>query len=153
MLTTLPPSVSRLSTENVGTSTSHNPMGLHGMLQGQLSFLCVPIQTSLLNTVEERTNYSKTSTYEYTEQHKHRNISMHPCPSGIRTHDPIVWQVEPSMPFRSRSTFKVIFPFRNEQNVFHQRQLRTFVWQQPNACFDVLHTYTSKRGFEAMACI
>jgi hypothetical protein len=35
-LTTLPPSVSRLSTENVGASTSHNPMGLHGLLQGQL---------------------------------------------------------------------------------------------------------------------
>jgi hypothetical protein len=33
-LTTLPPSVSRLSRENVGASTSHNPMGLHGLLQG-----------------------------------------------------------------------------------------------------------------------
>jgi hypothetical protein len=33
-LTTLPPSVSRLSRENVGPSTSHNPMGLHGLLQG-----------------------------------------------------------------------------------------------------------------------
>jgi hypothetical protein len=32
-LTTLPPSVSRLSGENVGASTSHNPMGLHGLLQ------------------------------------------------------------------------------------------------------------------------
>jgi hypothetical protein len=32
-LTTLPPSVSRLSSEIVGTSTSHNPMGLHGLLQ------------------------------------------------------------------------------------------------------------------------
>jgi hypothetical protein len=32
--TTLPPSVSRLSTDNVGASTSHNPMGLHGLLQG-----------------------------------------------------------------------------------------------------------------------
>jgi hypothetical protein len=35
-LTTLPPSVSRLSRENVGASTSHNPMDLHGLLQGQL---------------------------------------------------------------------------------------------------------------------
>jgi hypothetical protein len=35
-LTTLPPSVSRLSRENVGASTSHNPMGLHGLLQGEL---------------------------------------------------------------------------------------------------------------------
>jgi hypothetical protein len=33
-LTTLPPSVSRLSRENVGASTSHNRMGLHGLLQG-----------------------------------------------------------------------------------------------------------------------
>jgi hypothetical protein len=33
-LTTLPPSVSRLSTESVGASTSHNPMGLHDLLQG-----------------------------------------------------------------------------------------------------------------------
>jgi hypothetical protein len=30
-LTTLPPSVSRLSRENVGTSTSHDPLGLHGL--------------------------------------------------------------------------------------------------------------------------
>jgi hypothetical protein len=28
------PSVSRLSRENVRASTSHNPMGLHGLLQG-----------------------------------------------------------------------------------------------------------------------
>jgi hypothetical protein len=33
-LTTLPPSASRLSRENAGASTSHNPMGLHGLLQG-----------------------------------------------------------------------------------------------------------------------
>jgi hypothetical protein len=32
-LTTLPPSVSRLSRQNVGASTSHNPMGFHGLLQ------------------------------------------------------------------------------------------------------------------------
>jgi hypothetical protein len=37
-LTTLPPSVSRLSKKYVGTSTSHNPMGLHGPLQGYLYF-------------------------------------------------------------------------------------------------------------------
>jgi hypothetical protein len=30
-LTILPPSVSRLSRENVGASTSHNPVGLHGL--------------------------------------------------------------------------------------------------------------------------
>jgi hypothetical protein len=33
-LITLPPSVSRLSRENVGASTAHKPMGLHGLLQG-----------------------------------------------------------------------------------------------------------------------
>jgi hypothetical protein len=38
-LTTSKPSVSRLSRENVGASTSHNSMGLHGLLQGQLYFL------------------------------------------------------------------------------------------------------------------
>jgi hypothetical protein len=27
----LPPSVSRMSRENMGASTSHNPMGLHGL--------------------------------------------------------------------------------------------------------------------------
>jgi hypothetical protein len=32
-LTTLQPSVSHF-VENVGASTSHNPMGLHGLLQG-----------------------------------------------------------------------------------------------------------------------
>jgi hypothetical protein len=30
-LTPLPPSMNRLSRENVGASTSHNPMGLHGL--------------------------------------------------------------------------------------------------------------------------
>jgi hypothetical protein len=30
------PSVSRLSGQNVGDSTSHNPMGLQGLLQGWL---------------------------------------------------------------------------------------------------------------------
>jgi hypothetical protein len=33
-LTTSPPSVSQLSKQNVGASTSHNLMGLHGLLQG-----------------------------------------------------------------------------------------------------------------------
>jgi hypothetical protein len=33
-LTTLPPSVSQLSRQNVGASTSHNPMGFHSLLQG-----------------------------------------------------------------------------------------------------------------------
>jgi hypothetical protein len=33
-LTTLPPSVSRLSRESMRASTSHNPTGLHGLLQG-----------------------------------------------------------------------------------------------------------------------
>jgi hypothetical protein len=34
-----PPSVSRLSRENMVASTSHTPMGLHGLLQGQLTNL------------------------------------------------------------------------------------------------------------------
>jgi hypothetical protein len=33
-LTVSPPSVRRLSRENVGASISHNPMGLHRLLQG-----------------------------------------------------------------------------------------------------------------------
>jgi hypothetical protein len=33
-LTTLPPYVCWLSGQNLGASTSHNPMGLHGLLQG-----------------------------------------------------------------------------------------------------------------------
>jgi hypothetical protein len=37
-LTTLPPSVNRLSRQNAGASTSHNPMGLHDLSQGQLFF-------------------------------------------------------------------------------------------------------------------
>jgi hypothetical protein len=32
-LTTLPPSVKRLSRQNLEASTSHKPMGLHGLLQ------------------------------------------------------------------------------------------------------------------------
>jgi hypothetical protein len=42
-LTTLPPSVRRLSRENVGASTSHKAMGLHGLLQGYL-YLFLPLQ-------------------------------------------------------------------------------------------------------------
>jgi hypothetical protein len=34
MLITLKPSLSQLFREHVGASTSHNPMGLHGLLQG-----------------------------------------------------------------------------------------------------------------------
>jgi hypothetical protein len=33
-LITLPPSVNQLSRQNMGASMSHNPMGLHGLLQG-----------------------------------------------------------------------------------------------------------------------
>jgi hypothetical protein len=42
-LKTLPPSVSRLSRENVGASTSHSPMGLHGLLQGYLHLFLPPL--------------------------------------------------------------------------------------------------------------
>jgi hypothetical protein len=38
-LTALLPSVSRLSRENMGASTSHNPMGLHVLLQGYFYLL------------------------------------------------------------------------------------------------------------------
>jgi hypothetical protein len=40
-LTTSPPSVSRLCRENVGAPKSHNPMGLHGLLQGSF-YLFLP---------------------------------------------------------------------------------------------------------------
>jgi hypothetical protein len=40
-LTTLQPSVSGPSRQNVGASTSHNRMGLHGLLQGYLYLLRV----------------------------------------------------------------------------------------------------------------
>jgi hypothetical protein len=36
-LTTLPLSLSRLSRENVGASTSHNTVGLHGLLENKLN--------------------------------------------------------------------------------------------------------------------
>jgi hypothetical protein len=36
--TTSSPSVGRLSRENMGASTSHNPMGLHGMLRDTFTF-------------------------------------------------------------------------------------------------------------------
>jgi hypothetical protein len=42
-VTILPPSVSRSSRENVGALTSHNPMGLHGLLQGQLFYLMTTV--------------------------------------------------------------------------------------------------------------
>jgi hypothetical protein len=35
-LTILPPSVNRFFRENVGALTSENPVGLHGLLQGQI---------------------------------------------------------------------------------------------------------------------
>jgi hypothetical protein len=41
-LTTLPQSVSWLSGQNVVAPTSHNPMGLHGLLQGQLYICLLP---------------------------------------------------------------------------------------------------------------
>jgi hypothetical protein len=47
-LTTSPPSVSRLSRENVGDSTSHNPMSLHGLLQGQLYLYLTVIREPII---------------------------------------------------------------------------------------------------------
>jgi hypothetical protein len=54
MLATLPPSVSRLSRENVVASSSHNHMSLHGLLQWEfyLTFLpYLPITHFLLLTL------------------------------------------------------------------------------------------------------
>jgi hypothetical protein len=51
-LTTSPPSHSRLSRlDNVGASTSHNPMGLHGLLRGYLS-LFSSLQVSALDRTQ-----------------------------------------------------------------------------------------------------
>jgi hypothetical protein len=55
-LTTLPPSVSRLSRENVGASTSHKPMSLHGLLHGQLHLF-----SSISNNGSSRSNNSDSS--------------------------------------------------------------------------------------------
>jgi hypothetical protein len=47
-LTTSPPSVSRFSRENVGTSTSDNPMGLHGLLRDSFtSFFSVSVPNEM----------------------------------------------------------------------------------------------------------
>jgi hypothetical protein len=52
-LTTLPPSVSRLSKVNVGASTSHNPMGLHGLLQRKLClFFLLPFTFTFKGLIE-----------------------------------------------------------------------------------------------------
>jgi hypothetical protein len=40
-LTSLPPSISRLSRENVGISTSRNPMDLHGLYRDSFAFSCI----------------------------------------------------------------------------------------------------------------
>jgi hypothetical protein len=39
VLTTLPPSLSRLSRQNVGASTSYTPIGLHSLLRDSFTFL------------------------------------------------------------------------------------------------------------------
>jgi hypothetical protein len=46
--TTLPQSVSRMSRENVGASTSHNSMGLHDLLQGQIYINFVNVKQEFL---------------------------------------------------------------------------------------------------------
>jgi hypothetical protein len=42
-LTTLPPSVSRMS-ENVGASNSRNPKGLHGLYRDKFTITCVCVR-------------------------------------------------------------------------------------------------------------
>jgi hypothetical protein len=54
-LTNLPPSVSRLS-NNVGSLTSHNPIGLQGLLRGYLYFL---LSHPLPGRTKEHYEYSK----------------------------------------------------------------------------------------------
>jgi hypothetical protein len=60
---TSPPSVSRMSRENVGASTSHNPMGLHGLLQGNFtfSFYIQPLHANA---------YSETHMQHIKQEHK-----------------------------------------------------------------------------------
>jgi hypothetical protein len=65
-LTTLPPSVSRLS-DNVGSSTSSNAVGLHGLLRGIALFYCyimwlreigfVPQTTSALKLIQQKDSF------------------------------------------------------------------------------------------------
>jgi hypothetical protein len=66
-LTNLPPSVSRLSRENVGPSTSHNPMGLHGLLHGYLYFTSV-VNTSFQTRVDL---WNRSQTFTFTSLHTH----------------------------------------------------------------------------------
>jgi hypothetical protein len=52
-LENLPPSVNRLSRENVGTSTSHNAMGVHGLLTGiALTFHLYLVPVSVVISTE-----------------------------------------------------------------------------------------------------
>jgi hypothetical protein len=51
-LTTIPPSVSRIS-ENVGTSTSRNPKGLHGLYKDSFALLMkIELSHKHINTAE-----------------------------------------------------------------------------------------------------
>jgi hypothetical protein len=52
-LTTSPPSVSRLSRENVGASTLDNPISLHGLLQGYLYLFITNKQVNKLHVEVE----------------------------------------------------------------------------------------------------
>jgi hypothetical protein len=46
-LTTLPPSVSRMS-ENVGASTSRNPKGLHGLYRDNFTYITLLIGNKIV---------------------------------------------------------------------------------------------------------
>jgi hypothetical protein len=48
-LTTLPPSMSRLYREIVGASTSHNLMGLHGLLEESCALMMLVILSKLVS--------------------------------------------------------------------------------------------------------
>jgi hypothetical protein len=64
-LTTSPPSVSRLSRQNLEASTSHNTMGLHGLLQGSLTVE----STNQLHGGEPFLKSRQLWTYSRTSQH------------------------------------------------------------------------------------
>jgi hypothetical protein len=84
-LTTSPPSVSRLSRENVRASTSHNPMGLHGLLafcfllrKFRLNFLACRLAILRIFVVflHQIINYTKNNKISRNLQHTLAKVSL-----------------------------------------------------------------------------
>jgi hypothetical protein len=79
-LTTLPPSVNRLSRENERASTSHNRMGPHGLLQGYIFILtanrflpggsCTAIRHNTQITHITQNNTPRSDKTQHTKLHK-----------------------------------------------------------------------------------